>query len=61
MWQLLTASTINGAEAIGKEKEWGSIKEGKIANMLLLDNDPLLGLENLTKINTVINKGTVER
>jgi imidazolonepropionase-like amidohydrolase len=60
MWQLLTASTINGAKPIGKEKEWGSIKEGKIANMLLLDNDPLLGLENLKKINTVINKGTVE-
>jgi imidazolonepropionase-like amidohydrolase len=61
MWQLLTASTINGAKAIGKEKEWGSISEGKVANMLLLDGNPLQGLENWKKINKVINKGLVSR
>jgi imidazolonepropionase-like amidohydrolase len=59
MWQLLTASTINGAKAIGKEHEWGSIRDGKVANMLLLDANPLQGLENCKKINTVINKGVI--
>jgi imidazolonepropionase-like amidohydrolase len=59
MWQLLTASTINGAKAIAKEHEWGSIREGKVANMLLLDANPLQGLENCKKINTVINKGVI--
>jgi imidazolonepropionase-like amidohydrolase len=59
MWQLLTASTINGAKAIGKEKVFGSIREGKIASMLLLDGNPLESLENWKKINTVINKGVV--
>jgi imidazolonepropionase-like amidohydrolase len=57
MWQLLSASTINGAKAIGKENEWGSINEGKVANMLILDGNPLNGLDNWKKINTVINKG----
>ena len=59
MWQLITASTINGAKAIGKEKEWGSISQGKIANMLILNENPLQGLENFRKINTVINRGVI--
>jgi imidazolonepropionase-like amidohydrolase len=57
MWQLLIASTINGAKAIGKEKEWGSIREGKTANMILLNNNPLQSVDNWKKINAVINKG----
>ena len=56
---MMTASTINGAKAIGKEKEWGSIREGKIANMVLLDSNPLQELQNWKKINVVINKGVV--
>ena len=59
LWQMMTASTINGAKAIGKEKEWGSILEGKIANMVLLDSNPLQELQNWKKINVVINKGEV--
>jgi imidazolonepropionase-like amidohydrolase len=59
MWQLLTASTINGAKAIDKDKDWGSIGVGKIANMVLLDDDPLQGLINWKQIHAVINKGVV--
>lgn len=56
-WQLLEASTINGAKAVGEEKKWGIIAEGKIANMLLLDANPVNDLENWKKINTIILKG----
>ena len=28
-WQLLEASTINGAKAMGEENSWGSIAAGK--------------------------------
>jgi imidazolonepropionase-like amidohydrolase len=59
MWQLLEASTINGAKAIRKDTAWGSIREGKTANMLLLDGNPLQSLDNWKKINSVINKGVV--
>ncbi|TDO93996.1 amidohydrolase family protein [Flavobacterium sp. 245] len=58
-WQILTASTLNGAKFIGKEKEFGSIAVGKKANLILLDQNPVENLENLTKINKVINQGTV--
>lgn len=56
-WQLIQSSTINGAKAVGKEKEWGSIVKGKTANMVLLDANPLDGLSNWKKVNRVISKG----
>ncbi|MGB4843250.1 MAG: amidohydrolase family protein [Ferruginibacter sp.] len=56
-WQLLEASTINGAKATGNEKEWGSIAKDKLANMLVLDANPLDRIENWRKIDWVILKG----
>jgi hypothetical protein len=58
-WQIIQASTINGAKAVGKESESGSIKAGKNANMILLDSSPVDDLLNLRKISLVINKGNV--
>ncbi|HYF30664.1 MAG TPA: amidohydrolase family protein [Chitinophagaceae bacterium] len=57
MWQLLQASTINGAKAAGKEKEFGSIQAGKRADLLLLNANPLDSIANWRKIAAVINKG----
>jgi imidazolonepropionase-like amidohydrolase len=56
-WQLLQASTINGAKAVGKEKEWGSIATNKLANMVLLSADPVNNIENWKKVDLVINRG----
>jgi imidazolonepropionase-like amidohydrolase len=56
-WQLLEASTINGAKAIGQEKDWGSIAKNKWANMLVLSANPLDDIANWRKIDWVINKG----
>lgn len=58
-WQILVASTINGAKILDKQNEFGSINIGKKANLILLDENPVENLENLTKINKVINKGVV--
>lgn len=58
-WQLLEASTINGARAVGQEKEWGSIAKNKWGNMVLLNANPLDDLGNWKKIDRVINKGKV--
>lgn len=60
-WQLLQASTINGAKAMGKEKSFGSIQTGKLADMLLLDANPLDSIANWQRIAYVINKGNVIR
>jgi imidazolonepropionase-like amidohydrolase len=58
-WQLLEASSINGAKALGQDKEWGSIAKGKTANLLLFTANPLDSLSNWRKISQVINKGVV--
>ncbi|MDP5091701.1 MAG: amidohydrolase family protein [Polaribacter sp.] len=58
-WQILTASTLNPAKILDKQKEFGSIVVGKKADLILLDENPVENLENLTKINKVINKGVV--
>lgn len=56
-WQIITASTVNGAKVLGKENEFGTISIGKKANLILLDANPIDQLENITKINTVFNNG----
>jgi imidazolonepropionase-like amidohydrolase len=57
MWDLLVASTINGAKAAGQQLQWGSLTENKVANMVLLNANPLDSLANWRKIDWVINKG----
>lgn len=52
-WQILTASTLNGAKAANKENESGSIKSGKKANLILLNADPVADIANLSKIDKV--------
>jgi|WetSurMetagenome_2_1015567.scaffolds.fasta_scaffold102357_1 imidazolonepropionase-like amidohydrolase len=58
-WQIIQASTINGAKVLSKESEFGTIAEGKKASLILLDANPVEDLVNLTKINRVFNKGIV--
>lgn len=58
-WKIIQASTINGAKVFDKENEFGSVTTGKKANLVLLDKNPIEDIENLTKINTIINKGIV--
>jgi imidazolonepropionase-like amidohydrolase len=58
-WQIIQASTINGAKILGKENEFGTINAGKKANLVLLNANPLDSLANLTKIYKVINRGVV--
>lgn len=58
-WQILAASTLNGAKVLGKQNELGSVNVGKKANLVLLDANPIDNIENVTKINRIINKGVV--
>ncbi|WP_284652022.1 amidohydrolase family protein [Flavobacterium terrisoli] len=58
-WQIIQASTINGAKVLSKENEFGTISIGKKANLILLDNNPIENLDNIAKINRVINHGIV--
>jgi len=54
---IFAAGTINNARQIGREKDYGTIEQGKIANLLLLEANPLASLEAWTKIDKVILRG----
>jgi imidazolonepropionase-like amidohydrolase len=58
-WQIIQASTINGAKITNKESEFGTVTVGKKANMILLNANPIDSIENIAKIFRVINKGVV--
>lgn len=58
-WQLLQASTLNGAKALGLQQQTGSIAVNKIANAVLLNADPTASLDNWSQIAYVINKGNL--
>jgi imidazolonepropionase-like amidohydrolase len=56
---ILVAATRNGAEAYGLGDELGTVEEGKIADLLVLDADPLSDIANMKKINMVIKDGQI--
>jgi imidazolonepropionase-like amidohydrolase len=60
MWQLLQTATINGARAVGKDSEFGSVTKGKKANLILLQKNPLENISNWKSIEWVINKGVAQ-
>lgn len=55
----LHTATLKNAEILGIEKETGSIEEGKCADLLLLEKNPLESLTALRNVHTVIAKGEV--
>jgi len=55
--QALRAATLTAAEALGKDKEVGSIESGKLADMLIVDADPLVDIGNASKIELIIKGG----
>lgn len=58
-WQILTASTINGAKILDKQHEFGTVSIGKKANLVLLNANPVENIDNIIQINRVINNGIV--
>jgi hypothetical protein len=54
---VLRAATILGAEAIGLSTDIGTIEAGKLADVLVLDADPIQDLRNAARLKYVMKNG----
>jgi Amidohydrolase family len=55
--QALQAATINPARFLGKDTELGTVQKEKLADLVLLDANPLADIHNTTKIDAVFANG----
>ena len=57
--EVLRTATMSGAIALGLDKEIGSIEAGKLADLVVLDKNPLENIRNSDSIRYVIKSGNV--
>jgi imidazolonepropionase-like amidohydrolase len=55
--QAITAATRNGALACRKLNEYGTIEVGKLADILILEADPLADIHNIRRLKSVMKEG----
>jgi len=57
--QVLRCGTINGAEYIGMDKDLGSLESGKLADIIILDKNPLENIRNTESVKYTIMNGRI--
>ncbi|GAA1130768.1 amidohydrolase family protein [Kribbella jejuensis] len=57
--QALYAATAEPAKFLGLHTQLGSVEAGKIADLVVLDADPLTDIQNSRRINTVVTRGRI--
>lgn len=58
-FQTLQTATINAARLIGVEKDLGSVEVDKLADLVIVDGDPLQNISDTWNVDRVIKNGRV--
>jgi imidazolonepropionase-like amidohydrolase len=57
--EALVSATRNGAIACRRLEELGTLEKGKLADLLVLDDDPVENISNIRKLNMVVKSGKI--
>ena len=57
--EVIRSATLNGAEALGAASELGTVEPGKLADLVILDKNPLENIRNTNTITHVVKDGRV--
>jgi len=57
--EVIRAATIDGAKYLGMDKSIGSIEVGKLADLVILDSDPLLDIYKTDQVDRVMINGRI--
>jgi imidazolonepropionase-like amidohydrolase len=55
--EVIHAATLSGAEAIGLAQDLGSLEPGKLADLVILDKNPLSDIRNTNTVRFVMKNG----
>ena len=55
--EALQTATLNPARFLGREKDLGTVEKNKIADLVLLEGNPLEDIRNTQRINAVVIRG----
>jgi imidazolonepropionase-like amidohydrolase len=55
--QAIQAATIKAAQALGVEKDLGTLEVGKLADLVIVSGDPLKQIKDVWKVQGVVKNG----
>ena len=58
-WDVLTCATVHAARFLGAEQDFGTVRPGKVADLVLVDNDPTTDVSRLNDISMVMKGGQI--
>jgi len=56
-YEAIRTGTVNAARFFDREETWGSVREGLVADLVMLDANPLADITNSRRIHGVMIRG----